>query len=165
MTELDPVFLVVAAFTIIAAIVALEAREVVYGAISLALTFLGVAGVYALLDAPYVALFQIIVYVGAIAVLIIFTVMLVARERWKYERPPVLQRAAGLLMGLLVALALGFVALAAGLDQVVAQEGFAFTLQDLGVKVVGDFSVAFVALALVLTASIIGALTLAKKEE
>ncbi len=80
MIEEDIAFVVISALTIGSAIVALEARQVVYGAIALAFSFLGVAGLFIVLDATFVALFQIIVYIGAIAVLILFTVMLVTRD-------------------------------------------------------------------------------------
>jgi NADH-quinone oxidoreductase subunit J len=76
----DPVFIGVAVLTVGAAIVALETRELIYGAIALAVSMLGIAGFFLLLDAPFVAMFQIAVYVGAVAVLIIFAVMLVRTQ-------------------------------------------------------------------------------------
>jgi NADH-quinone oxidoreductase subunit J len=76
----DPVFIAVAVLTVGTAIISLEARELIYGAISLAIAMLGIAGFFLLLDAPFVAMFQIAVYVGAVAVLIIFTVMLVRTQ-------------------------------------------------------------------------------------
>src|ERR687883_1521861 len=76
----DPVFVGIAALTIGSAIVALESRELVYGAIALAISMLGIAGFFLILDSPFVAMFQITVYVGAVAVLVIFTVMLVRTQ-------------------------------------------------------------------------------------
>ena len=76
----DPVFIATAVLTIGAAIVALESRELIYGGIALAISMLGVAGFFLLLDSPFVAMFQITVYVGAVAVLVIFTVMLVRTQ-------------------------------------------------------------------------------------
>ncbi len=63
----DPIFIAVAVLTVGTAIIALEARELIYGAISLAISMLGIAGFFLLLDAPFVAMFQIAVYVGAVA--------------------------------------------------------------------------------------------------
>ena len=80
LTEITFFAMIVA--TIGGAITALEAREIVYGAIGLAFSFFGVAGIFFLLDAPFVAVFQITVYIGAVAVLILFTVMLVREGRW-----------------------------------------------------------------------------------
>src|ERR671938_1273635 len=76
----DPVFIGIAALTIGSAIISLESRELIYGAIALAISMLGIAGFFILLDSPFVAMFQITVYVGAVAVLVIFTVMLVRTQ-------------------------------------------------------------------------------------
>ena len=76
----DPVFIGVAVLTVSSAIVSLESRELIYGAIALAVSMMGIAGFFLLLDSPFVAMFQIAVYVGAVAVLVIFTVMLVRTQ-------------------------------------------------------------------------------------
>ncbi len=76
----DPVFIGVAVLTVGSAIISLESRELIYGAIALAISMMGIAGFFLLLDSPFVAMFQIAVYVGAVAVLVIFTVMLVRTQ-------------------------------------------------------------------------------------
>ena len=76
----DPIFIGIAALTVGSAIISLESRELIYGAIALAISMLGIAGFFILLDSPFVAMFQITVYVGAVAVLVIFTVMLVRTQ-------------------------------------------------------------------------------------
>ena len=92
-------FLAFAAVTIGAAILAIEARDLVYGAAALGIAFLGVAGLFFLLDAAYVGWFQIAVYIGAVVVLILFTVMLVGPK--KGETPLGLKRVS-LLAAMLV---------------------------------------------------------------
>src|SRR5713226_2857909 len=99
----DLVFLAMMAVTVGGAIVALEAREIVYGAIGLAGSLFGIAAFFFLLDAPYVAVFQITVYVGAIAVLILFTVMLVRHEKWMKEVTYSLGRLFGILAAVAIA--------------------------------------------------------------
>ncbi|HIC84123.1 MAG TPA: NADH-quinone oxidoreductase subunit J, partial [Nitrososphaerales archaeon] len=59
--------MVISLVTLIAAILSLESRELVYGAVALALSFLGVAAIFILLDALYLAMFQILVYIGSIS--------------------------------------------------------------------------------------------------
>ena len=76
----DALFLAVSVLTIGSAIAALEMRSLVYGSIALMGSLGGVAAFYVMLDSPFVAMFQLAVYVGSIAVLILFTVMLVKRE-------------------------------------------------------------------------------------
>src|SRR5438132_1143333 len=100
----DLLFLAFAAVTIGAAILAIEARDLVYGAAALGIAFLGVAGLFFLLDAAYVGWFQIAVYIGAVVVLILFTVMLVGPKMG--ETPLGLKRVS-LLAAILVSLLLG----------------------------------------------------------
>lgn len=72
----DILFYVFAALTIGSSIVVVFSRNVIYAAFSLMFTFLGVAGLYVLLLADFVAIAQVMVYVGGILVLLIFGVML-----------------------------------------------------------------------------------------
>lgn len=144
------------------AIVALEAKEVVYGAIGLAGSLFGVAALFFLLDAPYVAVFQIAVYIGAVAVLILFTVMLVREERWAQEAPPTsLTRVGGALTGLAITLALAAAAVLTNLGQYTRITNSA-TFVDIGKLISTGDGPVLLALALVLAASVVGALTLAR---
>ena len=71
----DVVFLVVSLLTVFFAILALESLELVFGAVALSLSFLGVAGLFILLDSLYIAIFQVLVYIGSIAILIVFVII------------------------------------------------------------------------------------------
>ncbi len=150
--------------TVGSAILALEADEIIYGAIGLAGSLFGVAMLFFLLDAPYVAVFQIAVYIGAVAVLILFTVMLVRQEKWAKEvSPRSLTRLAGILTGLAVTMALAFAAWATNLSQFTTIANKA-TFVDIGVLIsTGDAPILLV-LGLVLAASVVGALTLSRAD-
>src|SRR5215472_5286929 len=100
----DLLFLAFAAVTIGAAMLAIEARDLVYGAAALGIAFLGIAGLFFLLDASYVGVFQIAVYIGAIVVLILFTIMLVGPQ---FGEPPLELKRLSLLAAILVSLLLG----------------------------------------------------------
>ncbi len=65
-----------AALAVGSALVVVFSRNVVSSAFSLAFTFLGVAGLYVLLQADFVAIAQVMVYVGGILILLVFGVML-----------------------------------------------------------------------------------------
>jgi len=144
------------------AIVALEAEEIVYGAIGLAGSLFGVATLFFLLNAPYVAVFQIAVYIGAVAVLILFTVMLVRQEKWAKEVPPKsITKLAGVLTGLAVTIALAFAVLATDLSQFTVLANSA-TFVDIGDLISTVDSPILLVLALVLAASVVGALTLSR---
>lgn len=75
----DLTFYVFAALTIISAIGVVFARSILYAAFSLLFAFFGVAAIYVLLAADFIAITQILLYVGGILVLIIFGVMLTSR--------------------------------------------------------------------------------------
>lgn len=160
----DLIFLAMMVLTVGSAMVALEAEEIIYGAIGLAGSLFGVATLFFLLNAPYVAVFQIAVYIGAVAVLILFTVMLVRQEKWTKELPPKsITRLAGILTGLAVVLALVFAVLATNLSQFTSVMNSA-TFVDIGVLISTNDAAILLVLAMVLAASVIGALTLSKVE-
>jgi len=160
----DLVFLGMMIVTVGSAIVALEAKEIVYGAIGLAGSLFGVAALFFLLDAPYVAVFQIAVYIGAVAVLILFTVMLVREEKWAKEIPVTsFSRIAGIVTGLAITVALVVAAVDTNLSQYTVISNSA-TFVDIGQLIsTGDAPILLV-LALVLSASVVGALTLARAD-
>jgi NADH:ubiquinone oxidoreductase subunit 6 (subunit J) len=161
----DLVFVAMMVVTVGGALVALEAKELVYGAIGLAGSLFGVAALFFLLDAPYVAVFQITVYVGAVAVLILFTVMLVKQEKWAKEATTKsTTRVAGALAGFAIA---GSLALAvAGLSlldssSLQSSAGDAQILQ-IGQLISTSYAPILEVLALVLAASVVGAITLSR---
>ena len=72
----DVAFWGLAALTVGGSLLVVHVRDVFRAAIFLVLSFLGVAGLYVMLSAEFLAVVQILIYVGAISVLIIFAVML-----------------------------------------------------------------------------------------
>ena len=73
------VFIFIAILTLAAALAAATLPKLVHAALSFALSFVGVALFYFLLGAEFVGLVQVFVYVGAVAVLIVFTILLTRR--------------------------------------------------------------------------------------
>jgi NADH-quinone oxidoreductase subunit J len=72
----DIVFIVLAAVTLGSGLMTVTVRNIFHAALWLALCFAGVAGIFALLQAEFLFAVQLLIYVGAIAVLILFAVML-----------------------------------------------------------------------------------------
>ena len=72
----DIIFYLFAAVTVISAFFVVTTRNIVHSAFFLLFTFFGVTGIYVLLGADFVAIVQLIVYVGGILILLIFGVML-----------------------------------------------------------------------------------------
>lgn len=73
---IDIVFLGISVLTIISTIMVVRSNKLVHSAIYLAGTFLGTAGLFILLQAEFLAWVQVLVYVGAVITLILFTIML-----------------------------------------------------------------------------------------
>jgi NADH-quinone oxidoreductase subunit J len=79
MTAEQIIFIVVAAVTLGAGISVVTSRNLIHSALWLILTLFGVAIFYVLLDAGFFAVIQVIIYIGAIAILFIFAAMLTRR--------------------------------------------------------------------------------------
>jgi NADH:ubiquinone oxidoreductase subunit 6 (subunit J) len=160
----DVALLALAVLTIGGAIAALEMRSLIYGSISLMGMLAGVAGLFFLLDSPFVALFQIAVYVGSIAVLILFTVMLVKRELIfkKIEDPR--RKWAGIGLMLVMMVALGAIILDSGIREITTDEP-AVDFRNIGEDFLTYYWPALIAMALILAGSVTGALVLAKRED
>src|SRR5215475_7381360 len=69
-------FAIIAMITLASAVAAMVLRNLVHCALSLSLTFAGLAALYLQLDAQFVGFAQILVYVGAVAILIVFAILL-----------------------------------------------------------------------------------------
>ena len=160
----DVAFLALSVFTIGSAIAALEMRSLIYGSIALMASLAGIAGFFILLDSPFVALFQIAVYVGSIAVLILFTVMLVRRELIfkKIEDPK--RKLAGIGLMLVLMVGLGSLILDSGLKTIVTDEP-AVDFREIGEDFVTYYWPALIAMALILASAVTGALVLARRED
>ena len=160
----DGVFLALSVLTVGSAIAALEMRSLIYGSIALMGSLGGVAGFFFLLDSPFVALFQLAVYVGSIAVLILFTVMLVRRELIFRKIEDKRRRWAGVGLMLVFLVAIGGLVVSSGIHQMDTQSPPA-DFRDIG----GDFLVyywpALVVMALILSGAVTGALVLARRED
>ncbi|WP_054937427.1 NADH-quinone oxidoreductase subunit J family protein [Moorella stamsii] len=72
-------FWLLAAIIIASALAVVLLKNIVHSALYLVLTFVGVAGLYILLNAEFLAAVQLLVYAGAVAILIVFAVMLIRR--------------------------------------------------------------------------------------
>lgn len=79
MTGINLIFWFIALMTVISASIVVLSNNLIYSAVSLLFTLLGIAGLYVFLWADFIAITQILIYVGGILVLIIFGIMLTHR--------------------------------------------------------------------------------------
>jgi NADH-quinone oxidoreductase subunit J len=80
MTPVQIVFLLCAALILASSLMVVTTRNLIHAALWLVAALFGVAMLYAILDAGFLAVVQVVVYIGAIAILFIFAVMLTRRE-------------------------------------------------------------------------------------
>jgi NADH:ubiquinone oxidoreductase subunit 6 (subunit J) len=73
-------FILIAILTLAAALAAATLQKLMHAALSFAVTYVGIAAFFFLLGAEFVGLVQIFVYIGAVAVLIVFTILLTRRD-------------------------------------------------------------------------------------
>jgi NADH-quinone oxidoreductase subunit J len=76
MTFYDIIFYIFAILTVVSAGIVVFSKNIIYSAFSLLVTFFTVAGIYVLLNADFIAITQLLIYVGGILVLMLFGVML-----------------------------------------------------------------------------------------
>jgi len=159
----DLTFLTLATVTVASSILALEARDLVYGAAALGIAFLSMAGLFFLLDASYIGVFQIAVYIGAVVVLILFTIMLVGPQ---LGEPPMELKRLSLLAAILVSMLLGTAGAVTNATGFPGPDncGSGCDLLGLSNTLINQYGVPLEFLSLVLAAAVIGALTLAKTD-
>lgn len=166
-------FLILSLVTLGAAFKVITARYITHAALYLALSFVGVAGLFLLLNADFLAAVQLLVYVGAITTMLIFAIMLSQVEEIRQGAPEVgfWQRLVSPRFGL-VPLAVA-VALAAALLQVLSTAGWKVTVtppdpnttRTIGQAMFTTYLIPFEVASLVLLVAMIGAIVLTMKKE
>ncbi|MBX6342726.1 MAG: NADH-quinone oxidoreductase subunit J [Thermomicrobiaceae bacterium] len=161
------IFDILGVIAVIAAAGVVLARNPVHSAVALVVTFINLAACYLLLQAEFLAAIQIIVYAGAILVLVLFVIMLVQQQNLpEFHGGRPLQRVAGFLLGLVL---LGEVAAAILSSPIVGQAAepvppVGGNVQAIGQLLYSSYVLPIQVTALVLLAATIGALVLARPE-
>ena len=161
-------FLTFALITLLGALGMLLQKNVIVAGLCMVATFFGVAGLFVLLANPVAAALQVIVYTGAIMVLVLFVIMMLnSHEEEKAAVAHPIQR--WLSVALMAALAIGAVklVLASGGVKSLALKGAempqAMTLQKVGTTLFADHLLGFEVAGLLLLAAMIGAVALTKR--
>jgi NADH-quinone oxidoreductase subunit J len=165
------IFYMVATVCVLAAIGVVAARNPVHSAIFLVLCFFNVAAVFVMLGAEFLAVVQVIVYTGAILVLVLFVLMLVDPDDLpEFHRGRPIQRAVGLLLGGMLLLEVGIAIIdrtVTGVTGDATPENVAAVggnAQAVGRVLYTEYLLPFEIVSLVLTVGVIGAIVLALPE-
>lgn len=163
MSLADLVFYLIAGVTIVSAAGVAFSRNIVYSALALLGTFGGVVGIYFYLAADFVAVVQLLVYIGGILVLVIFAVMLTHR----IADVTISNRSVSPLPAFAI-VALLFIAMVRAISgatwKVAEKEVVQPTTYAIGDAFLGNYVLPFELASLVLLATIIGAIVLSRKE-
>lgn len=157
-------FAILAGLTVGSAIAAMALRNLVHCALSLVLTFAGLAGLYLQLNAEFVGFTQILVYVGAVAILIVFAILL-TRGTEPANEPATVSPWVGGLVAVLAFAAMAAAVLASPASQRKAVAAAEVSVKTLGQKLMTDFVLPLEVLALLLTAAMLGAVIIAMREK
>ncbi len=157
----ESIFLVTALMVLGGGALAILARSLIHGVLGLIVSLMGVAGLYFQLGSPFLFTMQILIYVGAICIIIVFAVMLAEPG----GKEPASKRGVDVLLGLLAGL-ISFVVMISVLRStawvpasVRAEDS---SLQAVGTRILLDYGLVFEVISLVLLVAIMGAIVLAR---
>ena len=165
-------FYLFGAVAVITSLLVISQRNPIYSVLLLIASFGALSGLYVMLEAPFVAVTQIIVYAGAIMVLFLFVVMLLnaPHEETDYdERLHALRRQAPFRLGAVLAIALG-VELTWALTRVSGSEAGGFpaeavsSVQTIGKVLFTEYAFPFEVTSVLILVAMVGAVVLAKRD-
>lgn len=158
------VFVMIAMFTAVSALVVVLSRNLFHNALGLVAAFFGVTGIYVLLEAEFLAVSQVLIYVGAISTLITFAIMLTRGMMYGVTSPTNNQTLTASIVAVLFFLVLG------GLLSNTPWPSFGAELGDgeaiiarLGELFVTDYLIPFELMALLLLVALAGSILLARE--
>ena len=157
------VFLVIVMTTVLGAVIATHSERLIRAVTGLAVCFIGLAGLYYYLNSPFVALMEMLIYVGAVCVTIVFAVMLA-------DPKPETEVGKGSIFAGPLSFALGIM-LFWGLSSLAGKTAWIpatgqindGSLEEVGKALLTNYSMVFELISLVLLLAIIGALVLARQ--
>jgi len=152
---------IIAILTLAAALAAATLQKLMHAALSFALAFVGVAALFFLLGAEFVGLVLIFVYIGAVAVLIVFTILLTRRD---VERDRGVNWS-GALLAIAVFGGLTWAILKTQTVAIVAPPVRAISVKRIGDALMTSYVWPLQCVGLLLTAALIGALVLVMEEK
>ena len=156
------IFLLTVGITIFGAVIATTSRRLVRCVAGLAVAFTGVAGIYYFLLSPFVAMMQMLIYVGAVSILIAFAIMMAGPEAHTGSyRTSALASPLGVSVGAVFFAALSVLGLRTEWQKFPRQE--TGDIAEVGKAFLTTYSMVFELISIVLLLAIIGALVLARK--
>ena len=159
----DALFWLFAAVMIGSALLVVTMRDIIRCGLAMIVCFGSLAGIYVILGAPLIAAAQVIVYIGAISVLILFAIMLTqtkdAPSRLVFQTQAVPAAIAAVVIAVVIGLAIG------ATDWGEAADRVRLATADLSKALFNDFVLPFEIVSVLLLAAVVGGVYLAKREK
>jgi NADH-quinone oxidoreductase subunit J len=158
----DVLFVVFAATLLVSALLVVTMRDIIRCGLSLTVSFASLAGIYALLGNPLIAATQVLVYIGAIAVLILFAIMLTQTK----NAPARLVFQTQAWVAAVAAMVIGNVIVVTALTTTWPGLGdrAATVTEDVARLLFHDYVLPFEIVSVLLTAAVVGGIYLARRE-
>ncbi len=160
-------FYAFAILIVISGLITVVSKRLMRSAVALLFTFFGVAGLYAMLAADFIAVTQIMVYIGGILTLIIFGVMLTSRITDINKKSTSLGRTSVVIGSLIAAFSgvfLSIIFINSEWRQIPVERIPDGTIQQIGTLMLTDYLAAFIATAVLLLIAFIGAALIARRK-
>ncbi|MDR4929032.1 NADH-quinone oxidoreductase subunit J [Peribacillus simplex] len=157
-------FIGLALVAILGGVLLITLTKVVHMVIALVFTFLGIAGIYMLLSAEFVAIVQILIYSGAITIVMLFGIMLTKHQendapaKWGWGKFSLLAAIAGFA----VAVYLGIYNLDIPVQPTALHEE---NTKQIGIELFSKYVIPFEVMSVLLLVALVGAIVLAKKDD
>lgn len=165
MTASQIIFYILAAFILGTAILSVTTKKIFRSAIWLLFSLIGVAGLYFWLEVEFIAAVQIVVYVGGIVVLIIFSIFLTQQSGKEMARPKILRTIASAL-AVLFGFALTYFLIYKN-DFGAGDKSFDWTVNKIGTQMIetgeNGYALPFEVVSILLLAAMVGCIVIAIK--
>lgn len=158
------IFYIFAVLSVAGAVVMVTRKNPLSGAFALVVSLIALAGLFAMLSAEFIFILQILVYAGAIMVLVIFTIMLLNLDKRELHEARVSKLQVFILLVVCAAGAVGFISVFAQIPEVATTTSPEFgSIESVGREMLSDYLYPFEVISLVLLVAIVGVVLLAKK--
>ncbi len=157
-------FMLLSALAILGGILMLNLRKVVHMVLAVVLTFLSLAGLYVTLSAEFVAVVQILIYSGAISIMMIFGIML-TKHNSKERRTKTPVRTGLVGIGVIVFFITVYYAIENLFYPTEATNLHVENTEQIGILIFSHYVIPFELVSVVLLVALVGAIILAKNKE
>ncbi|HXH20498.1 MAG TPA: NADH-quinone oxidoreductase subunit J [Dehalococcoidia bacterium] len=154
-------FWVLAILTIVSALMVALVRDLIHAVLFLILSFVGVAGLYITLSADFVAVVQVLIYAGAISVLMLFSILLTPRSA--RDNAPVNYSAPIASLAILLSVVLIYASVETNWAK--ASNDFGSTAREIGNALLDPYVLPFEVASVLLVVAMVGAIILVRPSE